>query len=45
MGEIRPNHFHGGLDIKTEGRIGLPVYAAARASWRGPKHRPMGTAT
>ena len=29
MGEIRPSHFHGGLDIKTEGRIGLPVYAAA----------------
>ena len=29
MGEIRPNHFHGGVDIKTEGRIGLPVLAAA----------------
>ncbi|MFB9864356.1 M23 family metallopeptidase [Rufibacter immobilis] len=29
MGEIRPNHFHGGIDIKTEGKIGLPVYAAA----------------
>mgnify|MGYP002776997536 FL=1 len=29
MGEIRPNHFHGGIDIKTEGRTGLPVYAAA----------------
>ncbi|SHM90811.1 Peptidase family M23 [Cyclobacterium lianum] len=29
MGEIRPNHFHTGLDIKTEGRQGLPVYAAA----------------
>ncbi len=28
MGEIRPNHFHGGIDIKTEGKIGLPVYAA-----------------
>jgi hypothetical protein len=28
MGEIRPNHFHGGIDIKTEGRIGLPIYAA-----------------
>jgi murein DD-endopeptidase MepM/ murein hydrolase activator NlpD len=29
MGEIRPNHFHGGLDIKTDGRIDLPVYASA----------------
>jgi murein DD-endopeptidase MepM/ murein hydrolase activator NlpD len=29
MGEIRPNHFHGGIDIKTNQVIGLPVYAAA----------------
>ena len=29
MGEIRPNHFHGGLDIKTDSRIDLPVHAAA----------------
>jgi hypothetical protein len=29
MGEIRPGHFHGGIDIKTDGAIGLPVYAAA----------------
>ncbi|SDL44984.1 Peptidase family M23 [Catalinimonas alkaloidigena] len=29
MGEIRPNHFHGGLDIKTDQRTGLPVYASA----------------
>ncbi|WP_179197715.1 M23 family metallopeptidase [Hymenobacter crusticola] len=29
MGELRPNHFHGGLDIKTDGRVDLPVYAAA----------------
>ncbi|MFC4874234.1 M23 family metallopeptidase [Negadavirga shengliensis] len=29
MSEIRPNHFHTGIDIKTEGREGLPVYAAA----------------
>lgn len=29
MGELRSNHFHGGLDIKTGGRIGLPVHAAA----------------
>ncbi|TXK49699.1 M23 family metallopeptidase [Pontibacter qinzhouensis] len=29
MGEIRSNHFHGGLDIKTDQRVGLNVYAAA----------------
>lgn len=29
MGELRPNHFHGGMDIKTDGQIGLPVYASA----------------
>jgi len=29
MGELRPNHFHSGIDIKTDGQIGLAVYAAA----------------
>ena len=29
MSEIRSNHFHTGLDIKTEGRQGLPVHASA----------------
>lgn len=29
FGECRPGHFHSGLDIKTEGRENLPVYAAA----------------
>jgi len=29
MGELRPNHFHGGLDIKTASVINKPVYAAA----------------
>jgi len=29
MGEIRGNHFHGGLDIRTRYQTGLPVYAAA----------------
>ena len=27
--ELRQNHFHGGIDIKTQGRIGVPVYAAS----------------
>lgn len=29
FGEIRPNHFHTGLDIKTGGREGMYVYAVA----------------
>ena len=27
--ELRSNHFHGGIDIKTQGRTGIPVYAVA----------------
>lgn len=26
-GELRPNHFHAGVDLKTQGREGFPVYA------------------
>lgn len=29
MSELRSSHFHSGLDIKTSGITGLPVYAAA----------------
>jgi hypothetical protein len=29
MGEMRGGHFHGGLDIRTGGNIGLPVLATA----------------
>lgn len=29
FGELRGNHFHSGLDLKTQGVEGLPVYAAA----------------
>ena len=29
FGELRNNHFHSGLDIKTEGKEGLEVFAAA----------------
>lgn len=29
MGELRPSHFHAGLDIKTNGKEGYRVYAAA----------------
>ena len=29
MGEMRSSHFHGGIDIRTGGKIGLPVYSIA----------------
>lgn len=29
MGELRTNHFHGGIDVRTSGTIGLPILAAA----------------
>lgn len=29
FGELRPNHYHMGLDLKTNARENLPVYAAA----------------
>lgn len=29
FGELRPNHFHSGIDIKTKAMEGLPVYAVA----------------
>ncbi len=29
FGELRPDHFHMGLDIRTKGKENLPVYAAA----------------
>jgi Peptidase family M23 len=29
FGELRKDHFHMGLDIRTKGKEGLPVYAAA----------------
>lgn len=29
FGELRSNHFHSGLDFKTQGRTGLKIYCAA----------------
>lgn len=29
FGELRSNHFHSGLDIKTQQRTGIPIYASA----------------
>ena len=44
--EIRPNHFHGGIDLRVGGKVGEPVYAAAEgyvsrikvSPWGGGKH-------
>ena len=32
FGELRSNHFHSGIDIKTQQREGLPIYAIADGS-------------
>ncbi len=29
FGELRPNHFHSGIDFRTQQKEGLPVYASA----------------
>jgi hypothetical protein len=29
FGELRPNHFHTGIDIKTQGKEGYPLYSIA----------------
>jgi hypothetical protein len=29
FGELRPNHFHSGLDFRTDKREGIPIYATA----------------
>lgn len=29
FGELRSNHFHSGIDIKTQGKEGIPIYAPA----------------
>lgn len=29
FGELRPNHFHSGVDFRTEKREGIPIYATA----------------
>ena len=29
FGELRPNHFHSGIDFKTNGKTGFPVHCIA----------------
>jgi len=42
FGEIRPNHFHGGLDMKTESVEGKNIYAAAEGYVSRIKVSPWG---
>src|SRR5689334_17811132 len=43
MGELRSTHFHGGIDIRTNNMIGLPVFASksgyiSRATMEGTSY-------
>ena len=40
--EIRPNHLHAGLDIRTGGATGKPVYAVADGYVCGVRISPWG---
>ena len=42
FGELRPNHFHSGIDFSTGGKIGLPVYACADGYVRRIRVSPYG---
>lgn len=42
FGELRPNHYHMGVDIKTAARENLPVYAAAEGYISRIKIEPGG---
>jgi len=42
FGELRSNHFHSGLDIKTQGREGLNIHAAAKGFVSRIKISPYG---
>ncbi len=42
FGELRPNHFHMGLDCRTDSRENLPIYAAASGYIARVKIEPFG---
>lgn len=42
MGELRGSHFHGGIDVKTGGVTGLPIYATADGFVNRIKVSPVG---
>ncbi|PTN02043.1 M23 family metallopeptidase [Mangrovibacterium marinum] len=45
FGELRSNHFHSGIDIKTQGKTGIPVYAPAEGTLSRIKISPWGFGT
>ena len=45
FGELRSNHFHSGLDMKTQGREGFNIYAAADGYISRIKISPWGYGT
>ena len=42
FGELRPNHYHMGLDIRTDQKVNVPVYAAADGYIAKVKVEPFG---
>lgn len=42
FGELRPNHYHMGMDVKTQQKENLPVYAAAEGYISRIKIEPAG---
>lgn len=42
FGELRPNHYHMGLDIRTDQKVNIPVYAAADGYIAKVKIEPFG---
>ncbi len=42
FGELRPNHYHMGLDIRTDQKVNVPVYAAAEGYIAKVKIEPFG---
>ncbi|QZT36864.1 M23 family metallopeptidase [Halosquirtibacter xylanolyticus] len=42
FGELRSNHFHSGIDIKTNGRVGLPIHVVENGYISRIKVSPSG---
>lgn len=42
FGELRKNHFHTGLDFRTNGQVGWPVYAVQKGSVKRVSVSPYG---
>lgn len=42
FGELRPNHYHMGLDCKTDQKVNMPIYAAAAGFISRVKIEPFG---